>query len=81
MFNLGFGEILVILILGLLILGPKRLPDTFRFVGKTIRDLRRTTNELRDTWDEAVSDPKHLKEPEKTHSNSLHSIQTENPKA
>jgi sec-independent protein translocase protein TatA len=38
--NIGFPEILVVLIIALIIFGPKRLPELGRSVGKGIREFR-----------------------------------------
>jgi sec-independent protein translocase protein TatB len=48
MFGLGFGEILIIAILALLLLGEKRLPDAAKTLGKTLRDIRRATDDIKD---------------------------------
>lgn len=48
MFGLGFGEILIIAILALLILGEKRLPDAAKQLGKTLREFRRATDDIKD---------------------------------
>ena len=45
--SLGFGEILIILILALIIFGPRRLPEMGRTIGKSLRELRRATSDLR----------------------------------
>lgn len=45
--SLGFGEILIILVLALVIFGPRRLPEMGRNIGKSLRDLRRTASDLR----------------------------------
>jgi sec-independent protein translocase protein TatB len=47
--NIGAGEIAVILVLALLILGPKRLPEMARGIGKFLREFRRQTDEVRTT--------------------------------
>lgn len=47
MFGIGTGELLLILIVALLVLGPERMPKLARDVGKTMNDLRRTSDELR----------------------------------
>lgn len=39
--NLGGGEILVILLLALIVLGPERLPGVARQIGKVVGDIRR----------------------------------------
>ncbi len=51
MFGLGMGEIVVILIVALLVLGPTQLPDAAKSLGKAIRQLRRHTRDLQDTID------------------------------
>jgi sec-independent protein translocase protein TatA len=45
--NLGFGEILLILVLALVIFGPKRLPEMGRSIGRSMREFRRATSDLR----------------------------------
>jgi len=47
MFNLGAGEIVLILVIALLVLGPKRLPELARGIGKFMREFRRQTDEVR----------------------------------
>lgn len=38
--NIGIGEILIVLVIALIVLGPKRLPDAGRALGKGIREFR-----------------------------------------
>ena len=45
--SLGFGEILVILLVALIIFGPRRLPEMGRTIGKSMREFRRAASELR----------------------------------
>jgi sec-independent protein translocase protein TatB len=47
MFNLGSGEIALIAVAALLILGPKRLPELARGLGRFMREFRRQTDEVR----------------------------------
>ena len=47
MFNLGSGEIALIAVAALLILGPSRLPELARGIGKFMREFRRQTDEVR----------------------------------
>lgn len=49
MLNVGAGEITVILVVALLLLGPKRLPELARAIGKFMREFRRQTDEVRTT--------------------------------
>ncbi|HYQ81459.1 MAG TPA: twin-arginine translocase TatA/TatE family subunit [Anaeromyxobacteraceae bacterium] len=47
MFGLGFGEILIILVLALILLGPQRLPDVAKQLGRGLRDFKKATDDLR----------------------------------
>lgn len=47
MFNIGAGEMVFILIAALLVLGPQRLPELARGIGKFLREFRRQTDEVR----------------------------------
>lgn len=48
MFGLGMGEILVLAVLGLILIGPEQLPELARTLGRFINDLKRTTEGLTD---------------------------------
>jgi sec-independent protein translocase protein TatB len=48
MFGLGFGEIVIIAILALLLLGPDRLPEAAKTLGKTLREVRKATDDIKD---------------------------------
>ena len=53
--SLGPAEILVILVVALIVLGPKRLPEAGRQLGKTLGEIRRWSStvqeEIRDALD------------------------------
>lgn len=51
---MGFWEIVVILLLALLLFGPKRLPEIGRTLGRTLSELRRASNELRRSIDTEI---------------------------
>jgi TatA/E family protein of Tat protein translocase len=59
MFGLGMGELLVILVLALLFLGPKKLPEVASSLGKAIRSFRKATSDLTDSLevDDSVKQP------------------------
>jgi sec-independent protein translocase protein TatA len=46
--NLGFGEILLILVVVLLLFGAKRLPEVGSSIGKGIREFKRSISDTQD---------------------------------
>jgi sec-independent protein translocase protein TatB len=55
MFGLSFGEIVIIAVIALLLLGPERLPDAAKTLGKGLRELRRATDDLKDQVEREIS--------------------------
>ena len=47
MFGIGMTELLVIFVIGLLVLGPKRLPGLARSLGRSLAEFRRASNDIR----------------------------------
>ena len=47
MFGIGPQELLVIMVVGLLVLGPKRLPEIARSLGRGMAEFRRASSDLR----------------------------------
>jgi len=47
-FNIGPFELLLVLVLALLILGPGKLPEVGNALGRTIREFRKATTEVED---------------------------------
>jgi Tat protein translocase TatB subunit len=56
-FNISATELLVIAIVALLILGPDKLPDAMRKLGRAMRELRRITSGFEAELRDALSDP------------------------
>ena len=52
--SIGFPEILFILVIALLIFGPKRLPEVGRTIGKGLREFRKASNELRHSVEQEI---------------------------
>jgi sec-independent protein translocase protein TatB len=65
MFGLGMGEVVIILVLALLLLGPQRLPDAAKQIGKGLREFRKATEDLKQQFESELylSDEKPGKKP------------------
>ena len=64
MFNLSGSEIIVILLLALVVLGPDKLPDAMRKAGKTFAELKKLSNGFQEEVRKGFEDP--VKEVKKT---------------
>jgi TatA/E family protein of Tat protein translocase len=53
MFNVGPLEIVLVLVIALIVLGPQKLPDVARSVGKGMREFRTAISEVGDYSDHA----------------------------
>jgi len=49
MFGIGFGELVIFLVVVLIAVGPDKMPTFMKAVGKGLREFRRTTRELRNS--------------------------------
>ena len=61
MFQIGFFEILLILSLGLLIIGPKQLPVVIKFVLKEYKKLQNNISSFKDDIEQEI-DTKEIKQ-------------------
>jgi Tat protein translocase TatB subunit len=57
MFNVTGGEVIIVLVLALVVLGPEKLPDMLRKVGKVYGELRRMTNGFQAEFEETFAEP------------------------
>ena len=57
MLNLGTGELLVVFVVALIVLGPTKLPDAARQAGRMIAELRRLSTGFQDEMRTAMQDP------------------------
>lgn len=52
--NIGFPELLIILVIALLVFGPKKLPEVGRSIGKALREFRKTSDEIKEKIEEEI---------------------------
>jgi Tat protein translocase TatB subunit len=55
-FGIGMTELMVVLVVALLVLGPKRLPEIARSLGRGMAEFRRASNELRSSLSASLED-------------------------
>lgn len=54
MFGIGFPEMLIILVVALLVVGPSKLPELAKTLGKAFTEFRRMADEVKETFEEEV---------------------------
>ena len=52
--SIGMPEMLVILVIALLVFGPRKLPELGKSLGRSLAEFKRASNELRNTLEEEV---------------------------
>jgi sec-independent protein translocase protein TatA len=57
MFNVGPTELMVILILALIVFGPKRLPEMGRTIGKGLREFRKAQVDIKREISQGLTEP------------------------
>ena len=51
---IGVWEMVIILVIALIVFGPRKLPELGRSLGKSLGEFKRASNELRNTLDEEI---------------------------
>jgi TatA/E family protein of Tat protein translocase len=52
--NLGMTEILIILVIALIVFGPRKLPELGKSLGKAMGQFRRASEDFKRTWEQEV---------------------------
>lgn len=52
--TIGMPELVVILVIALIIFGPRKLPELGRSLGKSLGEFKRASNELKSTLEEEI---------------------------
>ena len=52
--NLGWTEILVVLVIALIIFGPRKLPELGKSLGQSLAQFRRASDDFKRTWEQEV---------------------------
>jgi len=52
--SIGTGELLLILVVALMVFGPRKLPELARSLGKSVNDFRRASDDFKRTWEREV---------------------------
>ena len=58
MFGISAGEFIIILVVGLIVFGPGKLPEVGRALGKVLREFRKAQAALSATLNEPLDEPK-----------------------
>lgn len=64
MFGIGLPELIVIMVVALLVVGPSKLPELARSLGKAFNEFRRMADEVKETMEEEVVKEEEKKEEE-----------------
>ena len=76
-FGVGLPEVTVILILALLIFGPKKLPELGKQLGKTLKSLKKASNEFQNEIDQVINEEDKDESPKSIESNQNNEINQE----
>ena len=76
-FGVGLPEVTVILILALLIFGPKKLPELGKQLGKTLKSLKKASNEFQNEIDQVMNEEDKEESPKSIKSSQKNEIDQE----
>ena len=70
MFGIGFPELIVIIIVALVVLGPSKLPELARSLGKTMKEFRRVAEDVKEAIETDSTDSNESSEKESNNQES-----------
>lgn len=53
--SIGMPELIIILVIALIIFGPRKLPELGKSLGRSINEFRRASTELQNTLEQEIS--------------------------
>jgi TatA/E family protein of Tat protein translocase len=62
--GLGMGEIVLILVIALVVFGPRKLPELGKTLGQAMAQFRRASEDFKRTWEQEVEIEKVRKSPD-----------------
>src|SRR4030067_1798301 len=61
MFNIGIPELLIIVAIALIVFGPNKLPELAKSFGRAMRELKKATEEVKESFEAETKDLEELK--------------------
>ncbi len=62
MFNIGLPELLIIVAIALIVFGPNKLPELARAFGKAMREFKKATEEVKESFEAETKDLEEFKQ-------------------
>jgi len=75
MLDIGFQELIIIFVVALLVIGPDKLPEFSRKLGRWVNEIKRSVNEAKARMEDEIEDQ--VKMPEDTIKSGTEEVKTE----